>query len=81
MGHSTEPLAYTWNRLEMQYPQLFSVTDEAACRWHESQAESCEKEGDWAAAAFQLKKVLQFRPGDEKFNQRLATALQQASAR
>ncbi len=68
----SETLETIWQRLGTKYPSDFAVSREEITAWHQHQAEDCEMQRQWFAAAFHLERLLAIRNGDQSLADHLA---------
>ena len=74
METQPEPLPVLWRRLREKYPSSFTTSAEEIAAWHESQAEECEAQQQWFAAAFHLGRLLNSHPDNPTLSARLDCA-------
>jgi hypothetical protein len=70
----SESLPVLWRRLREKYPSSFTTSAKEIAAWHESQAEECEAEQQWFAAAFHLERLLNSHPDNPTLLARLDRA-------
>ena len=68
-------LQATWQRIQGFFPAAVTLADQELAAWHSEQAESSQKEEDWRAAVFHLKRLLSLSAEDDPAKSRLAKAL------
>ena len=73
-GKRSESMETLWQELHAKYPASFATAPQETASWHEFEAEACEKEKKWSAAAFHLERLLSARPSDPSLGERLARA-------
>jgi WD40 repeat protein len=70
-----------WHRLKTTYPSSFATSTDEIAAWHEYQAEDCEMQHQWFAAAFHLERLMAIRNGEQPLADRLAVVKEHLSAR
>jgi hypothetical protein len=60
-----------WRRLQSSRPDLSKVSAEQISAWHDFEAQESEAQGDWKAAAFHIRKLLDASPDNISAQERL----------
>ncbi len=71
---SGQSLQSLWLQLRAKYPAQFRVSSGELAAWYDCQARQCERDHDWFAAQFHLKRLLSLRPSDLSVADRLTVA-------
>jgi hypothetical protein len=58
----SESLRDIWQRLRAKYPSSFATTAPEISAWHKFEAENCEAQRQWFAAAFHLRRLMTISP-------------------
>jgi WD40 repeat protein len=80
LPQTREAVRDAWQKLRVQYPDDFSVSQNEIVAWHRREAEASENAGQWRAAVFNWEQLVLTRPDDPVFLERRASAKKKLDA-